>query len=435
MFRFVADNYGVDAIDDAWDEFNCWSEEQSEPWNESSQEALFLPWMLHQWAPDPEDTEVANTALHDVSPTRAFLDRHGTHLDPIIQRYLESCLASPLAFQEIVAVEPGRGFRARELVFGHETEVLEQSASKTLHKGDILFAALVSIDGIVLMEACPAFPFPPQCKLQLLRLRELIMAGKETAETAMREWDFELREAFHALADSIKNPVRPQMQNTDGEPLSLQRLIFDIDSAQVAFDALKHLALGDKEAELLANAQRAADGTLKQIEIPWLKAGNKLHKGWSNTLLGNIEIVGQRLSINVNSDQRAAKFRQVIDEALGKRARYRVTELQSLENALSQSRHSGSRMAPSAEQERLNSNPQVQAMLREHMRLHYEGWVNEKLPALDGKTPLQAARSADGRERLEALIAQIERDGMRMTPPLDESITQQLRSRLGLAPD
>jgi hypothetical protein len=33
---------------------------------------------------------------------------------------------------------------------------------------------------------------------------------------------------------------------------------------------------------------------------------------------------------------------------------------------------------------------------------------------------------------LEALVAQIERDSQRMTPPLDESIPRRLRERLGL---
>jgi len=40
---------------------------------------------------------------------------------------------------------------------------------------------------------------------------------------------------------------------------------------------------------------------------------------------------------------------------------------------------------------------------------HWEGWVDEKIPALGGKSPRQAVKSADGRESVEALLRSAER--------------------------
>jgi hypothetical protein len=436
MLSFVVDAYGEFAIEEAWEEFLCWPDDDIEPWLDSEHRALFLPWMLHLWAPDQHATQVPDKTLHDIPPTRAFLTRRGRQLDPITQRYLQACLAAPLAFHEIVSVQPGHGFRARELVFGREFEVLEKSASQTLRKGDILFSSLAAIDDIVMLEACPTTVLPPQYKLHLLDLRKKVAAGGALfGDQQLRDWDFELREVYFELAARVAHPALPRLQNTDGEPLSLQRLIFDIDSAQAAFDALKHLAIGETEDELLANAERTADGSLRQVELSWLKAGNRQHKSWNNTVLGSIEISAQRLSVSVNSDQRAARFRRIIAKAMGQRVRYLATELQSMEKALAESDASVRASKPSAEQQRLDNDPAVQALLREHLRKHYENWVNEKLPALNGKTPLQAARTAEGRERLEALIAQIEQDGARMNPALDAAIPRQLRVRLGLAVD
>ena len=42
------------------------------------------------------------------------------------------------------------------------------------------------------------------------------------------------------------------------------------------------------------------------------------------------------------------------------------------------------------------------------MRQHWENWLDERLPALNNQTPRQAARTAAGRKRLEALLAEFE---------------------------
>jgi hypothetical protein len=81
----------------------------------------------------------------------------------------------------------------------------------------------------------------------------------------------------------------------------------------------------------------------------------------------------------------------------------------------------------------LNELPEVQAAMAEIMRNHYRAWVDEKLPALRGRTPREAVRDADGREAVAALILELERDGARMRPPLDPAIVQELRETLGLA--
>ncbi|HTT12885.1 MAG TPA: antitoxin Xre/MbcA/ParS toxin-binding domain-containing protein [Burkholderiaceae bacterium] len=74
----------------------------------------------------------------------------------------------------------------------------------------------------------------------------------------------------------------------------------------------------------------------------------------------------------------------------------------------------------------------MQAALRQYMSNHYRKWIDEKLPALGNRTPRKAVRDPDGREAVEALIAQIERDGARMNPPLDADIVRELRATLGL---
>jgi hypothetical protein len=47
---------------------------------------------------------------------------------------------------------------------------------------------------------------------------------------------------------------------------------------------------------------------------------------------------------------------------------------------------------------------------------HWKNWLHWKLDALGNQTPLQAVKTADGREMLEALFNQLERDDARQEP-------------------
>jgi uncharacterized protein (DUF2384 family) len=84
------------------------------------------------------------------------------------------------------------------------------------------------------------------------------------------------------------------------------------------------------------------------------------------------------------------------------------------------------------ESEELAALPEVQAAMQEFLRAHYRRWLDDKLPALGNRSPRKAVRTPDGREAVMALMAQIERDGVRMHPPLDPDIVRELRATLGL---
>jgi hypothetical protein len=433
MLRFVIHAYGPTAIDEAWQEFTHWEEDAFD--SATPHMPVFMPWLFHCWSPDPDDTRVAEESLYEVTPTEAYLRTKGRRLDPALRRYLEACVVSPFSFYECVRADPGRGFRLRDILTGEECEVLERSASAMTQPGDILFAQIVETDGIALVEALSPFTIRPDAKAAIVELRQRIAAIEGAfGPERLREWDPELRELYLDIADRVLNPKLPALQNTDGEPLSLQRLIFDIDSAQEAFDALKHFALDATDDELLEGTEYDTGGALLKARFDWAKRGNKMHASWDNTLLGSIEIDGTRLAAEVNSEARAAAFLDIVEQALGERARYRATEIRSMEKLLAEAKRNKGANEPAreVEQQALAELPEVKAKLAEMLEAHYERWVNENIPMLGGRTPLEAVKDADGREIVDGLVLQIERDGRRMKPPLDEAIVRRLRERLGL---
>lgn len=435
MAAFVLDTYGDYALDEAWGEFTCWDERYGAFDPETPQIAVFMPWLFHCWVPDASDTDVADVALHGMAPTQVYLARKGRRLDPISRAYLEACLVSPFRFFEVLASDPGRELRLREAFSGTEHVVLERSASRSVQAGDLLYAQLARVQGITLLECCSPVVFPPQHKVELIRLRQELQTdyGAEPDPADRADFDAALRGHYLDVSNQLLHPLPPILQNTDGDDLDLQRLWFDIDSPRLAFDRLKHLDLMTSEAELLALAGHDETGRLQRIAFDWHRLGNAVHASWDNTVLGHLEIDGTRLSLQVNSDRRAAEGRRLVEEALGDGGRYRDSEALPFDPAMAAG--AGAAMPHADAEDEFNpmQDPGVQAQIAEFMASHFNAWPEQPLPALDGQTPLEAVQDADGREMVEALVRQMERINANAAPPVASSVLLQLRRRLGLA--
>jgi len=76
--------------------------------------------------------------------------------------------------------------------------------------------------------------------------------------------------------------------------------------------------------------------------------------------------------------------------------------------------------------------PEIQAAIAEMMKRRWAAWFDESIPALEGHTPRQAAKSEEGRELLEALLADYDRSSQRMPGSASNPNTSELRRELGL---
>jgi hypothetical protein len=431
MLHFVADTYGPTALQEAWEEFSG-AEGPLDPRTPHIQ--VFTPWFFHRWSPDPYDTRVVDATIHERSPTELLLERRGARLDPVLREYFGSCLEAPFSFHEILRVDPGHGFDARDLFTGEERAVQERMATRGMEAGNILFGQLVTAQGITMLEASSMLVIPPIYKIELIDFRKKLLRGESHCTAAtLREWDFELIDCYLDITDNIQHPPVRKLHNTDGEPLEMHRLVFDIDSPEDVLNALKSLEVDRSEEDIIAATERTARGEFKSVQLNWTKAGNQLHQSWSNTIVGHIEIKKQRLVAEVNSARRAEEFKSLVEERLAGQARLRADRIQSVEKMLAENNRAGPESSMrDAESDALAELPEVQAHVQHMMAEHFERWVSDKIPALDGQTPLEAVRDPDGREKVRALIMEAERNGRRMKPPIDPATLRRVRERLGL---
>jgi hypothetical protein len=169
IVRLIGESYGRDTVQQAWLEFTIGAGEVfagDDPHTE-----LFFSWLFHRWSPTREKgSRVKDCSLYGVSPTRAYLNRNSSQLDPLLRRYLETCLVTSPGFYEVFDCEPHVGFRARDVMTGAECDVSEGLASTSLSNGDIMFAHLVPMQGATMLEAISPLSFPPVFKSHLTRL-------------------------------------------------------------------------------------------------------------------------------------------------------------------------------------------------------------------------------------------------------------------------
>jgi len=420
LHRFAMNAYGEQGLTEAWQEFSFGALGELPFSFDSPHIGVFMSWFHNFWSPDPYgDSAVRDKALHGVEPASAYLLQRGPRLDPLQRDYLESCLEAPLSFHRVLEVDAGKGFVLKDLVTHVERTVAERHASESIQVGDVLFAQVVHAGGVDLLECCSAFAFPPIAEIRIAEDCRKLVGRRKRATFPLRERDYEMLEIYHAAIEPLINPRLPTMHNTDGEPFSPRKLVFDIESAEKAFAALRHL---DPEEEVDAAAG----------ELRWIEPSKNPRGAMRDKVLAFLQINGSRLTAEVNSEARERRLREIVEKALGAAARYRATEIQSMEYLMNAAREEPEAV-PSSESESLASSPELQEFMNDHMKRHYEGWLSDRIPALGGKTPLQAVKTAAGREAVEALLRQIERDAAKLRPPMDPAIVRGLRERLGLA--
>jgi hypothetical protein len=411
LMRLLKRDFG-DAALDAWADFN--QDDDPVPLSEMPEElSIFSPYFLFEWDPEKPLRRSAQKPRGGVV-VQAYLKKAANRLSDLEHLILEQAITRPVSFYEIVRVHPGQGAVLRDLLIGEETEVEEHSGSETMRPGDVLYGQIWILPEVATLGRLAPRPFPPGRKVEIIKLRAQLQRkikrqNRELAATDLTRYADEIRTVYLDIRDALTMP--PKLQNTDGEPYLSHKLHFNTQSAQATFDALAPLAWGMDKDELLEEAERNPDGSLRSVAFSWMKKGNKMHPTWDNTVMGNLHIFGKTLLVEVNSANRAKLFREEIEQRLGSQATHVGTETETPEQMIKQAKQEKALHGAEEEtdQDDLMRDPAIRRQIEAEMQKQVAGWARTKIPALGGRTPLQAVADPDGREMVEALLQGWER--------------------------
>jgi hypothetical protein len=402
--------FGEKALGAALDEFLLWPKPGQFIGKDRTdrQMPLFWPWFIFNWECDPldEDFECLGPPEHTVA--ELYAQDKGIRLDPLERTLIQAVNRKPYSFYEIVDLEPGRWILLNDILSKEEIKVQEHSGSQYVKKTDILFGRAVMVDGVGMIIGLSPSIIPAGYKPEIIKLRQERKRGASVLTMEdLYEWDFEIRKVYMEMDFALHSP--PQMCNTDGDPLEFHKIIYEIPSADLAFEKLASLCVTETALELRQQAELYPEDRIMRSEIPWNRLGHKASKGFPNTLLGNMVLEGRRLTIEVNSGPRAAKIRREVENRLGSSARFKIDEIRSLDAVMDGRKGKSSTFEKEQDHKELMQHPEVRRQVAEMIRRHWEGWVDTKIPALGNKTPREAIKTPDGQEAVEALLADAER--------------------------
>jgi hypothetical protein len=381
-----------------------------ELWEEEEEEAFEAFWGRHLER-EEELPEQLLLASRDVQETWFAFDYEIEEGVRVIDEFLEQAdlsgsersflmamRQSSMRLYEVAETVPGSSITLRDLVEGTVITVSERTASRTIARHECLAARVIP-------RGCSGRPELESGVLHIPSLlREQVLAAiKKHRSEFLRDRPGASIDAFYKLLaplfhdawlTSIFEPPVPKLANTDGEEMVVTRVSFHVDDE----DGLLR-ALAGAEHEGLS---RAGDGA-------WGWSGKNASGG--EVSLGTLDLGGAILTVEANSVERGTRGRELVERLAGSAVRHRGTTHEDMRRKVMEgvTARALGRSDEVSEPAATALDPDVEeALVTEHYARHYRAWVDDAVPALDGRTPREAAKSADLRARVEDLIRGIE---------------------------
>lgn len=403
LMTFAQNTLESEDMNEAIDSFLLWGDELDDVNTIDDLSLVMVPWILFSWnlaEPDIEELDFEISLPADTTIAELYTQKRATKIDSLELHVLKAVGRPVFSFYEVTTVFPGNGFACVDILSGSTHRVTDHSASEWLVEGSVFFCAISVIDDIEILTAVSPVSFPLTWKTHIIDLRTSLAGAENSISTQdLSEYEVEIREVFLELYAASIRP--PSLSNTDGDPLSLHTLHYSISNPKDAFDALCDLCVTESPEELLKNANYTENGDLAGVTIPWSRLETAKATPMSNTILGYIDIEGNSMTVDVNSEKRAEIIKDIIEDVMADRAKYKTTTLKPLHDP---SEGADDDEYTMAEHDRLMQDPAVREHMENMFLDHWGQWVDTPIPILDGQTPREAAKSANGREKVDALI-------------------------------
>ena len=393
---------------------------------------FFQPWLLFNWVPSHDfglkrfDGE--KTIAHN------YLKAHGTRLSNQETLFIEAMEKSYYSFYSILQVEMEKSLLVKDILLGTTHMLKEREGTYQLKRGDIVFTRILTLEGQSISIGMAPFIIPANYQLDLIDfMKWLIKENKNKILTPKNLRDTFDRVVLDYFFDALKILFsNPLLMNTDDELLQFSKSYFKLTiDPEEAFTFLLPLTLEDEADEFLQGAKKDKSGKIKRMKFPWLEKGNKKHKSWGHTVLGHIILEPGRLILETNSQGRAQRGAKLLNRYLGKTISFQQTLIETPEQKMK------SLPIANAKKDEGNQNllgPEIQEHFKAIAKEHWENWFDEAIPVLENKTPRQAARTKEGKEKLEALLLAYERRDLEVGNNLFKADIGYLRRELGLSP-
>jgi hypothetical protein len=336
--------------------------------------------------------ETVDWVIHDyVSPRlghpviQEFLKRSPGGLTVRQRQMLEAWSRARFSIFEVQEVRQGSGVRLKDLLADGEFFVHDVNTSKRAAQWDRCLARVEEFEGRHHFTATVlTIPQP------------LVAPLKEWAIDARRRsgvpWDAFLHTHSHLMRQEASRLINraeqpPRVVSYEGDELVFSKARYAVVDEEAA-----HRAFG--QSRVLLRGEDPAD-------YGWLDEAEDEHGG--RRAYGHIHMAGGELTLECNSRQRLARGKALLRDLAGGHLRHLDDAFTPWQSAMSGQKGPSSPPKPSS------LPPEVERELVEKVLAeHYRKWLDMPLPALEGKTPREAVKTAKGRAQVADLLKMLE---------------------------
>jgi hypothetical protein len=369
----------------------------------------FLEWLIHDFG------------LSTGRPTIAqFLVEHGGTLPADERAILEEWQDAAVGLLEVVDLDPGRSLTLRDVFTGETHTVREVRGSLSVARWDLLGARMIRVKGEPFLSGTLTLFHP--------RDREgLVTHVKERFQDYCREhpgatWrDFFGVESLilHRYAERLTREARPPKVHTpEGHPVMLGRLRYEVRDSRRLLRAMAAAPDFEEATDPSGPAGTQhfawvrtgpAEQYVKQAPLPaegLSLSSQRLDADGREGIpgLATLWLERDQLTVETMSAERLAWAKARLNELVGDAVRLRADVVEDPMEKL-RSMPEGGRTQHTASE----IPPEVQTRLVGQMlHRHFTAWLEQAIPALDGRTPRQAARDVILRPKVIHLLREIE---------------------------
>jgi tetratricopeptide (TPR) repeat protein len=360
--------------------------------------AFFLEWFIHDF---PLKSGLTVVEEFYKEKREKFSDE---------ERFLtEYEMASILSLYEVISVTPEIGLRLRDLFTGEEMDILEVKGSLTAVRWDVIFARVIRMDSVNKLAGLVKLVPRRNKDLILSSIRNLWEKFKE--ETGKVEWySFAKSNAFlihHIIED--QSPFEPVFVTEEYHRIISSKAVFDAKDFQMVRYRLNQEFdfIIDQEEDWGKNQWtwlkrgRSKDWEIKESQEGAVILKSEMLRGKGElrwTSLGTVTLTPKKLELWCISKERLDRGKIRLKEILGDDIQHRIDTYEDMIKKVKEEVRRG----PSTDQDVMLE--EFYPYFSKEMEEFVKKWMDEEIPALDGKTPREAVKTAEGKRKVEELL-------------------------------
>lgn len=362
----------------------------------------FLEWYLNDYVLSSGRTVIEEFSLEP-------------HITPEEEEIIKSYMASCSGLFEVQRILENGSFVVKDIFTGEELEIRDETARKNIVAWDILMMRVLSLRGERRI-AGNILSIPRKLKDGLVSFLNLEFE-KFKQENGGAEWPMFLKRNSYVIRHYLRDIANEKPVNlTDGsEKVVIAKALFDLKFFDKAINLL------EAEYDFLPDMPRNPN----EKSWAWLRRGKSRELGeemdgdagivfqskvihesgkleW--TVLGNVTMAGDRLTIECFSKGRLDAGKGRLMQVLKDCVRHKSDSFEDITESLERAGQGKRDKKP----ETLSEEKKV--YMRSYLENYYRKWLDDKIPALGGRTPKEAVQDEKGRQNVLEMLRDIENE-------------------------